>query len=287
MKKFFTVCLCVLGFLGFSSVYAATQLNSSNCGLQELPLQTPSIKKSACNTKFALAPRAAQTIWGAALVLPGSPTLPAGSYAAINGGFNAWNVTDVNTRGRLTGWNGSFTDSDCPNGRPFQVGMLNFSILSDGGSCLTVIANGLFSSSEDSIYIPLAFVDYDSSVCAGCGTKSLTINLAVAWSTAAAPPDGHRDLQSVMAHEFGHVLGMGHHMTLNNASCGNYFFNAAFGVEVSPTCAATINPATGLSIKSTMENINYTGSTENCGRTLEAFDKMRANQIYSAAEICQ
>ena len=62
MKKFFTVCLCVLGFLGFSSVYAATQLNSSNCGLQELPLQTPSIKKSACNTKFALAPRSLSEI---------------------------------------------------------------------------------------------------------------------------------------------------------------------------------------------------------------------------------
>jgi len=282
MKKHLLKLICVMVSFGFSATYADTQLNASNCGVEQLPLQTPSIKKLACNTKFALGPVAAQTVWGVPIVLPpGSPTLPSGSYVAINSAFNAWNTNLVNTRGRLTGWNTVTSASDCPHGRPLQIGMLNFAALSEGGTCLTVLANGLNTVPADPIYLPLAFVDYDSSKCVGCGTKSMVINLAVAWSTNGTPLAGQRDLESVVSHEFGHMLGMGHNRTLAGGACGDYGVAPdLITIIPSPTCA--VRPD-----RSTMENINYTGPTETCGRILGVYDVMRANQIYSTAEICQ
>ena len=162
--------------------------------------------------------------------------------------------------------------------------MPNFFTNSGGLSCPTVSSNGLTDLSRTGNNIPLAFSDYDYTVCSGCGTKSITINLAVAWSTDGATLIGHRDLQSVMAHEFGHVLGMGH----NDSS-----FNGACGDAPSPTCFANIG-------RSTMDNFIYPRTIadpgnqipnkyETCGRDLGTYDIAHANQLYPAlvGGICQ
>ena len=179
--------------------------------------------------------------------------------------MNAWNAPGLNTAGRLTGWNaGSATASDCPLGQPFQVGAMDFFNPNEGGACLTVTANGLNNMAANAVDVPLAFVDYHAYTCPGCGTKSVTINLAVLWSVSGTPSVGQRDLQSVMAHEFGHVLGFGHNSSTLAGACNIY---------TTPTCAAAPN-------KSTMENINYPGPTEICGRDLGYYDILYANQIY-------
>jgi hypothetical protein len=129
--------------------------------------------KVAPNTMWAVGPN----VYNSVLL---DPTIGPAIYAARD----AWDVT--NAANRIGDWNNAVSASDCPTGQPSQLGALNFS----DPQCPTAHArDGL-----------LAFVDVD--------TKSITVNTAHAFSTNPLP--GQHDLQSVLAHEFGHVLGFGH-----------------------------------------------------------------------------
>ena len=276
MKKILRLLFLVLAAGVSANIHAALQ-PGAYCENLVFPSQNPpwfpTLSMLPMDTKFAAGPLAIQTVLGP---IAGLPT---NSHTAILNGMHAWNAPDVNTRGRLAGWSGVITASDCPLGQPFQIGLMNFFLLPEGGSCWTVLANRLSTEDTNPVMVALAFSDYDPTLCTGCGTKSIVINTAVVWSTDGAGLPGQRDLQSVMAHEFGHVLGMGHHK-----SSGSMQFPDCYSAQ-SPTCVQNPN-------RSTMENINYAVSEpinsttpnkyETCGRDLGELDKAFANQLYPA-----
>ena len=139
---------------------------------------------------------------------------------------------------------------DCPNGQSLQIGVVDF----NSTSCSTVNAYrnaGLLPPSS------LAFVDYYGFICPGCGTKSLILNLAVAWSVNPGPMQ--YDLQSVLTHEFGHMLRLAH---MNGFKCEDNF---------APNCAL-------YSDRNTMTANIPDGDT--CERTLSGIDVQNANSLY-------
>lgn len=202
----------------------------------------------------------------AACFLPGAAQISAGTkwasgpnvYAAavanpsvgteILAAQDAWDVTDA--ANRLAGWNGVVTASDCPAGQPSQVGAFDFNTV----SCATVSA--YFPNGVSTV---LAFVDYFPSVCATCGTKSLSVNLAFAWAVGT-PLAGQYHLRSVLAHEFGHVLGLAH---MSGGAC----------VNSSPSCAASPG-------RETMGGTFYPGSVETCEANVAPNDVSSANALY-------
>lgn len=193
------------------------------------------------NSPFAVGPN----VYAAAVAIPQVAT-------AVLAARDAWDTTDA--AHRIGDWSGVVTGSDCPWGQPSQIGGFNFT----STSCVTNQAYGF----EGSTTI-LAYVDYFPSQCLGCGTKSITVNTYHVFSVGPGPPlTGQYDLQSVMTHEFGHVLGLAH---MHAGSCG-----------------ATSNPSCGASgSMEAMSPLFYnTGPSETCQRTPTASDVGSANGAY-------
>lgn len=97
----------------------------------------------------------------------------------------------------------------------------------------------------------------------GCGTKSLILNLNYPFSFDGTPAVGEYDLQSVLAHEFGHVLGFTH----------QYDGVCTDGIDpppVVPACSADFN-------RETMGGSFGTGVGETCLRDIEPNDGDSAN----------
>jgi hypothetical protein len=180
---------------------------------------------------------------------------------AIIGGRDAWNAA-ADTAGRLGGYGGQ-TNSDCPLGQAGpQIGAYGFI----SGGCATAQAYG-FNNPPPPNQIYLAFVDYFPWQCAGCGTKSLSLNLDdVAWATT--PGVGQYDIQSVVAHELGHVLGFSH-------IWHSYFTGLDYCSDnLGPSCAQDSFH------RNTMQANTPPGVGETCGRDLTPIDIANANYVY-------
>jgi hypothetical protein len=166
------------------------------------------------------------------------------------GGRDAWIITDAG--GRIGGYGGK-TNSDCPMGQPApQIGADNFYT----EPCATASAYPGFTNPSENV---LAFTDYYPWQCVGCGTKSISINTAVPWATTPGP--GQYDLQSVIAHEFGHMLGFRH---VWSNFCGEF---AGYSCAVDPD-------------RNTMQRGTAAGVGETCGRDLTYWDMGNANYLY-------
>ena len=167
---------------------------------------------------------------------------------ALVGGRDAWSITDAN--GRIGGYGGQ-TNSDCPLGQPGpQIGAYNFYTQ----YCGTAAAYGYDNPGANA----LAFTDYYPWQCVGCGTKSISVNTAVAWATT--PAAGQYDIQSVMAHEFGHMLGFSHIWSI-------YCIDGGYSCAVDPG-------------RNTMQSYTAPGVGETCGRSLTGNDITNANNLY-------
>jgi hypothetical protein len=138
--------------------------------------------------------------------------------------------------------------SDCPvlngQGLLIQVGAMDFPAAVAAGSC-PAIGSGQAA----------AVTDYEP-FCSGCGTKSIIINTNVMWSFNPGPNEW--DVQSAMAHEFGHMLGFTHQAY--NECRENIYLGCA-------------DP----NVKNTM-NFYFTGET--CERDLSHWDIDNANLVY-------
>lgn len=159
--------------------------------------------------------------------------------AAIYDALNAWNGTLA--AGAIGGYSGVVTGSDCPTySGVMQIGALSY----DDTTCPMVlqIPNRKFV---------FAWTD--------AATRSITVNLNWSWSLTPGPNDF--DLQSVLAHEFGHVLGLGHQ---DNGQC----------VETT-----SLSCSTSPRIE-TMSRGTPQGST--CRRVLVGNDINSVNSLYSA-----
>lgn len=167
---------------------------------------------------------------------------------AIYAGRDAWDVTDAVDR--IGNWNNVVSASDCPAGLPGQIGAFGFA----GSTCATLLAT---IPNADDRGRTLAFVDYYASNCPQCGTKSLSFNLNFTWSTN--PLAGQYDIQSVTAHEMGHILGFAHQ---DNGECNTL---------TSPTCATTPD-------RETMGAQTPDAST--CMRDVAPNDRQSANNLY-------
>lgn len=220
--------LLAIGLMCSSSMVGACLLEKAT----QLPLNTP----------VALSP----SVYNAVVANPAYGT-------AILAARDAWNVT--NARNRIGNWSGVVTNSDCPTGQPFQVGAIAFT----NSTCEPLIGNFPDPTTRNSF---LAFVDYDPRKCtgSGCGTKSVTLNLNYSWSLN--PILGEYDIQSVLAHEFGHVLGLAHQ---DQGLCDQ---------TSSPTCLTTPGRETmGAQVPSWI-------TWSSCIRDLSTNDVNSANQLY-------
>lgn len=169
---------------------------------------------------------------------------------ALVGGSQAWNGTDA--ADRIGGYGGQ-TNSDCPLGQAApQIGAYNFYAQP---YCGTAAAYGFTDPNSGA----LAFNDYFPWQCAGCGTKSISINTAVAW--AVTPGPGQYDIQSVVAHEFGHMLGFSHVWSIYCSEDSGY------------SCAQ--DPG-----RNTMQRYTAPGVGEMCGRDITGNDAANANYLY-------
>lgn len=167
---------------------------------------------------------------------------------AVESARAAWDSTDA--AGRLVGPMGWVSGSDCPTGQPFQIGIYSFS----SSTCPALTKYNV-------AYNTLAFVYYyvdPENPPSPVSTRAISINLDVAWSDNPGPTQ--QDLQGLMTHEFGHVLGLGH---VELDFCGET------GLHV--TCSAMPN-------RETMQHFIHPGET--CNRTLEPNDVYNANYLY-------
>jgi hypothetical protein len=232
--------------LVLASLLIASQGYAQQCLLRDA-IRVPA------NTRFAAGPN----VVAAVTAIPEIGT-------AIYAGRDAWDSTSA--ANRIGDWSGVTTNSDCPFGQPFQVGAMAFK----DSTCITLLAYGVTGSTN----IPLAFVDYFSDACVGCGSRSLTVNLNFAWSVT--PIAGQYDLQGVLAHEFGHVLGLAH-MEVDGTFC-NFFPANTRG----PSCAENPGHET-MARNSYAAYTNYgafTSNDETCQRSLSQWDINSANAFY-------
>lgn len=219
-------------FILFSAMSLVTTLGTAEVCL------FPGATAIPANSTFAVGPNVFNFASANPLILP-----------AIYGGRDAWDVSDAINR--IGNWNGIVTNSDCPMGQPSLIGAFSF----DGSTCATNIAYGYNTSNS-----VLAYVDYFTDSCVGCGTKSLIINTDYSFSLDSTPSPQEIDLQGTLAHEFGHVLGLSH----------QYDGECSEETEL-PTCAANNNRETmGASIK----------FGETCLRDIESNDSESANALY-------
>lgn len=150
---------------------------------------------------------------------------------AIVGAADVWNGTDAKDR---IFWNGAVHLNDCPTGQSIHIGAFDFM----NTNCPATNGSGA-----------VALTHYSSQ-------KSISLNLHFWFSTNPQP--GQYDIQSVLAHEFGHMLGLAHmtdhQCTLNSKTCG-------FDPDVN-----------------TMTSFVQDGQT--CHRDLEQDDIDNANSVY-------
>jgi hypothetical protein len=167
-------------------------------------------------------------------------------WAVLGAARNAWNGTHAGYR--IGDWNGLQSASDCPvlngQGLPIQLGAMDFPSAVAAGSCAPLGSGGAIAVTDYPLY------------CVGCGTKSIIINTNVPWSFTPGPND--YDVQSAMAHEFGHMLGF-QHQYLDECTQTKY------------TVCGDPND------KNTM-NVLLKGET--CLRDLSTWDTTNANLVY-------
>lgn len=189
------------------------------------------------------------TVWGVGPAVFAAATGNPLVATAIFTARDAWDVTDAVNR---FGAHGATSASDCPMGLGLQVGAYSFS----GTPCGTATAYGF-----NTFPSVLAFVDYFPSVCVGCGTQSMSVNLDWVWSVNGSPLPGEYELADIMTHEFGHMLGLAH---MAAGVCGGTSTNS---------CAATPG-------RETMQPQFWDGPGETCNSTLETNDINSANAFY-------
>jgi VCBS repeat protein/matrixin len=219
--------------------------------------QQPDFTPLLPNTWIALGP------FMYSLLTSTDPNINPALINAVIGAHDAWLGT--NAAGRLGGYAGSqpgqpaFTQSDCPADQPLQLGLFDF--VNTPCSTLNAYVQLFHIPHDDWValsdyHIPSTFAQYGVS-CPKCGTKSMLLNARKAWSLNPAP--NQFDVQSIMAHEFGHILGLAH---MNDGSCSD---------ALPYSCAQD-------GARNTMGSYIYMGDT--CERDLNDHDKSNANAIY-------
>ena len=197
-------------------------------------------------TKYNVAPNLAAAI----------NNYPGVGQALLNG-INVWNVPGYFTNGRMSG-PGVVSTNDCPTGLTTSSLQLGFYAFFNS-SCLSALSNNVTGMPSSADNMPLGFVDFNNYFpCMTCASRSISLNANVVWSLDPLP--GQIDLQSVMAHETGHVFGIAHGEG-EGREC------ELTGSPSSATCALDPN-------RETMANHIYRGET--CVRTLNSHDVQNA-----------
>jgi predicted RNA-binding Zn-ribbon protein involved in translation (DUF1610 family) len=252
MKK--AICIAVMLVVCLAH---ATLVSAFPCSLPEFNL----IPK---DTGISLSP----TMYS--LLTSTDPSINPALVNAVVGARNAWKMT--NAAGRLGDWTGAVPDShdpECPAGQPpFRLSAFDFTDTST--TCETIQTYARTHLIDPATTV--AFVDYFSNdaflnTCPACGTKSITFNTHFMFSIGPNPMPGYYDVWSVLAHEFGHMLGFAH---MVGTTCSD-----PLGIPA-PHCSQDQD-------RTTMGSPVFTGET--CERDLNDSDKSNANALYPAPPI--
>lgn len=152
-------------------------------------------------------------------------------WSVLGAARDAWEGTHAGGRIGNVSFPGS--TSDCPVGLPIQLGAMDFS----QGGCAAVGSTTALAVTDNP------------------GTKSIVINTNIAWSFN--PASNQYDVQSAMAHEFGHMLGFTH--------------------QYHDQCREDIYAGCADPDKNTM---NFLFPGETCLRDLSMYDINNANVVY-------